>query len=239
VINVVHLTPHYGTGVGTVIRGYAVYQKKNYSKLYSHEYLSLENINSYTKNIFRKYNINFIDNLYYERKLLNKKILKADIVLVHWWNHPLLMDIIANHKFPKNRIVLWCHITGKIPPNCITNKIVNFPDKFIFTTPVSKQSNVFKNLSKKLKKKTSTIWSTAGIERVKIYPKKKTKIFNVGYIGNLDFTKLHPNFIKICEKSYEKNMIFTVIGKIVRNSLARQIRLSPIRDKIMLKGYVS
>ena len=238
-IKVLHLTPHYGTGVGTVIRNFAVYQKKNYKKYFSHEYFSLEHTNSYTKKIFNKNKIKFTENTYYNDNYLKKKISKADIVFIHWWNHPLLMDLLANKGLPSSRVVFWCHITGKIAPNCITEDILKFPDKFVFTTPVSKSIPIYLKLQKKDKKNISVIWSTGGIERVKIYKKKINKYFNVGYIGNLDFTKLHPEFIKICEKSYKKNVRFIVVGRIVNNSLLDQAKKSKIKNKIIFKGYVS
>jgi len=239
VIKVLHLTPHYGTGVGTVIRNFAIYQNKNYKNFFSHEYFSLEHANSYTKKVFNKSNIKFSEKTYYKKKYLKKKLSKADIIFIHWWNHPLLMDFLANQGLPSSRVVFWCHITGKNAPNCITEDILKFPDKFIFTTPVSKRVPTFLKLSEKIKKNISVIWSTGGIDRVKIYKKKINKYFNVGYIGNLDFTKLHPEFIKICEKSYKENIRFTVVGKIVNNSLLDQAKKSEIKNKIIFKGYVS
>ena len=237
-INVLHITPHFGTGVGTVLRNFAIYQKKN-TNLFFHEYLSLEHINIYTKKIFNQNKIKFTENAFYRKNFLKKKILKADIILIHWWNHPLLMDLLFNQGLPRSRVVFWCHISGKIAPNCITEDILKFPDKFIFTTPASKTCLPYTKIPKKIKNKISVIWSTGGTDRVKIYKKKKNKYFNIGYIGNLDFTKLHPKFVEICEKSSKKNIKFTVVGKIVNNSLLNQIKKSKIKKKIIFEGYVS
>ena len=238
-IKVLHLTPHYGTGVGTVIRNFAIYQNKNYKNFFFHEYFSLEYTNSYTKKIFNKNKIKFSEKVYYNINYLKKKISKSDIILVHWWNHPLLMDFLANQELPSSRVVFWSHITGKIAPNCITEDILKFPDKFVFTTPVSKSIPSFLKLPENIKKKMPVIWSTGGIDRVKIYKKKINKYFIVGYIGNLDFTKLHPEFIQICERSYKNNIRFVVVGKIVNNSLLDQATKSEIKNKIIFKGYVS
>jgi ankyrin repeat protein len=62
------------------------------------------------------------------------------------------MDLLANKGLPSSRVVFWCHITGKIAPNCITEDILKFPDKFVFTTPVSKSIPIYLKLQEKDKK---------------------------------------------------------------------------------------
>ena len=237
-IKIAHIIPHFGTGVGTVVRPFAEFNKDNLN--YMHQYFVLEDLNELTKIFFNKNKIKYFENCFNKKKFLLKKMKTFEIILIHWWNHPLLMYLLVKWKFPKNRMIIWCHITGQIAPNCFTKEILEFPDRFIFTTPISKKTTVYKNLSfKKQKERCGTIWSTGGIERVKILKQRKNKKFIVGYIGNLDFTKLNPNFVKMCEDAYKKNFVFIVIGKLVKNELSEQIKNSKIASKIILTGYVS
>ena len=237
-IKVTHITPHFGTGVGTVLRELSKKFNLNY-KNYKHKYLALDFINKETKRFFKKNQISFEENLFFKKKKLKDYVKQSDIILIHWWNHPMLMEILANLDLPKNRLLIWSHITGSIAPNCITKRIIQFSDFFILSTPMFKSSRIYKNLNNNLKKKISTIWSTGGIERVKVHKKKKSKIKVIGYIGNLDFSKLHPNFVKMCASLKNKNVIFKVIGKKTGSLLNHQINKYQMNNRIIMEGYVS
>ena len=76
-------------------------------------------------------------------------------------------------------------------------------------------------------------------EYVKIYKKERSEFFIVGYIGNLDYTKLHTNFVKMCEKASKKNTRFIIIGKKVNNSLLEEVKKSNQKNNFIFKGYVS
>ena len=217
VLEIVHITAHCGGGVGTVLQNYLKY--KNGDNSQKHKVISLDSINREAKILLKNIGVKFIDKIYKKHSILNQEVKGADIIVFHWWNHPLIMDVLVNVKLPACRIAIWSHISGTPPPNTFTNKLFEYPDIFIFTTPLSYLSPEYKTLSEKNKKRIRLIWSTGGVERLKRLKLTKHNYFHIGYIGNLDFTKIHPDFVNICKKVSLKDTRFTVIGPINKKIL--------------------
>jgi len=200
-LSILHITPHLGGGVGSVVLNW---MKKDNSG-YLHTIISLDKNNNKDwieiNNLCE--NVTIYDNCYIKeafKDFLNIKIEQADIVLIHWWNHPLLYDVIINFKWTTCRLLLWSHVNSLFPPYTIPEKLFDFVDYFIFTSPVSYECNEVKNLSDTNKEKLSVIWSTVGVEDFDNLERIQHSGFNVGYIGTVDFGKLNRNFINLCSK---------------------------------------
>lgn len=181
--NILHITPHLGGGVGQVLLNWLVFDKKN-----SHSIITLDFANDKAKNVCSKNKISL-----FSQPAINtvfELIKNADIVIIHFWNHPLLYDFIVKNELPPCRLIIWAHVSGLEPPNLITKKILNYPDKFIYTTPISLEI-----------KDNPTILSTGGIEHVINVQKKEHNGFNVGYIGTVDFAKMHPDYVSTLAKT--------------------------------------
>ena len=190
---ILHITPHLGAGVGTVVLHYLAKVAKNGK--YEHKIACLDYANENAKEISKKSGFVLFGDMRKNVSNLFKMIEAADIVLLHWWNHPMLFDLLVRQKLPKCRLVLWSHTSGYPAPINFTDKILKYPDIFVFTTPLSYKTEEVKRLPPRYRKKLRDIWSTGGLERVKNIKLKKHKGFNVGYIGTVDYTKMHPNFL--------------------------------------------
>lgn len=190
--NITHITSHVGGGVGTVIRGWLENDKSN-----THTVICLDTINQKTKQHAE-------DNGYPVRRALNRTIRKsfiewADIVVVHYWDHPLLYEFLSE-PLPDARVVFWCHKNFEIP-----QEHLGYPDMFVATSPVIDID--YSN------HKNTVIWSTGGIDRFLNIKKKKHKRFTIGYVGTVDYKKLHPDFIKMCNAIDIPNVRIIVIGE--------------------------
>jgi glycosyltransferase involved in cell wall biosynthesis len=236
-VRVLHITPHFGGGVGTVLLGYLLHSTKTDPSL-SHSVICLDYLNDPSKQILFQEGIPFKDRMYDTPGQICSQIEDADIVVVHWWNHPLLTDFLIRNPLPPCRLIIWCHITGSPAPNNLTPKILKYPDRFIFTTPVSYGDPEYKNLNESERQNVSAIWSTAGVERLQGIQLQAHEGFHVGYVGNLDPTKIHPDFIKLCKSINVPNVRFTVIGPI-NQSLVDQARDQNMLDKMTFTGYIS
>ena len=181
--NILHIAAHYGGGVGSVMRSW----KKN----------DLENNHTLT------YLNDIEENKTPYTKLFNIDMVKEyDIVLCHVWNHPAFFSFLVNTKIPKSRLIGWSHSSGLYPPYVLFNKLIDYFDDFVYTSPVSK----------KIAPDIKTIWSCTDISEYYNVKKKEHNNFNIGYIGTLDYCKLHPDFIKICKDIDSKNTRFIIIG---------------------------
>lgn len=208
-IKILHISPHLGGGVGRVLINYFCEAKKNI--LYSHTVFCLDYINENAKMILNKNKINYKENIKNDINMLLQIIPTYDIILIHWWNHPLLFNLLVRYKFPESRIIIWSHVSGKKAPNIFSNALFKLSDLFIFSTPESfliekvikykETNNIF-----------SHIWSTAGLSHLNKFNKKKSDTFKIGYIGTIDYAKIYPNFLNMLSKINIHNIEFIFCG---------------------------
>lgn len=63
--------------------------------------------------------------------------------------------------------------------------------------------------------------------------------FTIGYLGTLDFSKLHPNFVSMCKKVNIPNVKFLVVGRgYDKETLEQQVRDLDMQDKFEIVGFV-
>lgn len=191
-MNILHITPHLGGGVGTVVLNWLSEDHSN-----THTIITLDTANELASNICAKYSIALFEKS--DRSFIFENIKQTDIVVVHFWNHPLLYDLIIRSEFPPCRMVFWSHISGLQPPNVITDKILRYPDKFIYTSPVS--SEIIEN---------PVILSTGDISSFFEVELKPHAGFTVGYVGTVDYVKMHPQYIEVLSKTSSDK--FIIVG---------------------------
>jgi len=237
-IKILHITPHLGTGVGTVVLNYL--QKVKESEIFEHSIVCLDYANELAKSVAKASDFYLDGDMSKRPDELLKMIEASDVVLIHWWNHPLLTDFLVRQTLPANRLITWSHIQGSPAPNNFTPKTLKYPDKMIFTTPLSYEVKEVKDLFDQLSSHFGVVWSTGGVERLGWLKPTPHSGFNIGYIGSLDFTKMHPDFFEICNKIDIPNVKFVVVGgpndkaEFLRNK-ATEAGLS---EKFVFTGFV-
>ncbi|MEO0272291.1 MAG: glycosyltransferase family 4 protein [candidate division WOR-3 bacterium] len=209
-INVLHITPHLGGGVGTVILNWLQKEYENTDNEFFHEIATLEVSKNPLVKEFKEKGLYISEGFYEYWDNLKELIKSHDIVIVHWWNHPKLFDILVNMEFPPCRLIIWSHSSGLYPPYVIPIKLIEFSDLFIFVSPVSYEADEIKSLKEDLREKIDVVWSTFGSESFEGFQKKSHESFNIGYIGTCSYTKLHPEFIRMCSKINIPNSRFIV-----------------------------
>lgn len=232
---ILHISPHLGGGVGRVLLNYLSINKTN--EKYFHEIICLDRINPNSKNILEENSLNYIENCYNNTELILNKISETDIVVIHWWNHPFLYDLLIRNELPPCRLIFWSHVSGESAPNIFTNTLFDYPDLFVFTTPMSYLNK--KVLQYNDKSKFKDIWSTAGVEYTKNIIHKKHKDFIVGYIGTVDYAKMYPNFIKMCAKINIPNIKFIICGEgSSLDKMKKDVKNMGLDKKFIFTGYV-
>jgi len=237
-MKILHLSPHVGGGVGTVVLSYLEHVAQVTNDI--HKIICLDYINENAEDRLSIAGVEFKDELGKDHTAVLSEISNADLVVVHWWNHPLLYDFFVKASLPPCRLIIWAHISGSPPPNCFTEKIFNYPDIFVFTTPLSFYDPLYQALPESTKKKVRVIWSTGGVERLQKYNvgKLSSKTSQVGYVGNLDFTKLHPNFVEICDSIPLIGVEYVVIGP-ENKILTSLVEKSDHKKNYHLTGFIS
>ena len=235
-VSILHLTPHLGGGVGSVLLNYV--KEELHNDIFEHNIECLDAISIDTLRFVKSNQLKVNGLAYQNISILIKKIADADILLIHWWNHPLLYDFIIRNELPPTRLIMWSHVSGFNTPNTFNSRLLAYPDKFIFTTPLSFETKEERNCSDILKKNFRTIWSTSGVDHISAEHEKIKKGFKVGYIGTLDYAKLHPDFLKMCKKINIPSVKFIVCGDINADLVEEAASLG-LSEKVEFKGNVS
>lgn len=234
--NILHLTTHLGGGVGKVVLNY-LKKSKNHSK-FIHSIASLDYINEQAKEILNDIGVDYKDKLYLDFFGLIQTIKKYDIVLIHWWNHPLMYEFLVKYSLPKSRIIFWSHISGLYEPSNFTEPLFDYADKFVFTTPISFNTKIVQNLSDTKKAKLDFIWSSGGFEHIRNIKYKKHTNFNVGYLGTVDYSKLHKDFLEISNSIDINNIKFIVCGGNDEIRIKEESKKNGIEKKFYFVGKV-
>lgn len=162
--SVLHLTPHFGGGVGAVLLNYLA--KVSGSGRFVHRAVCLDYANEKALEAARRIGFDLAENMAADPLATLKAIGEADIVLVHWWNHPLLYDFLVRQSLPPARVVAWSHISGFHPPYVFTEALLRYPDMFVFTTPLSLDAPEVKEADNAVGRRFRAIWSTSGVDQV-------------------------------------------------------------------------
>lgn len=235
--NILHLTVHLGGGVGHVVLNYL--DKVKYNSKYTHKIASLDYINSSAKNRLNDIDIIYKDNLSKEYEVLISMISCTDIILIHWWNHPLMYEFLVKYSLPECRVIMWSHISGFYAPANFVKPLFDYSDRFIFTTPVSYDVDLIKELPGNHKNKLGSVWSTGGLEHVKTIKSKEHRNFNVGYLGTVDYSKMHKDFLNMSDSIDIDDIMFIVCGGDDEKNIKKYSKLKGIEDKFDFLGKVT
>lgn len=128
---------------------------------------------------------------------VTSQIESADIVQVHWWNSPE-MNLFLRRPLPATRMIGWFHVGGHVAPQVILAEHLNYFDRSIACSPHTALSPSFMNLAPLERlNRTNMIYGPADFERLHGIEPKAHAGFNVGYIGTVDFLKMHPDFVEL------------------------------------------
>lgn len=207
-MKVLHITPHFGGGVGQVLRAIL---PEFIAMGHSIIIASIEDINNPSQAFLSKQDIPFEQSIECNPNKLVDLVADADIVLVHWWNHPSLLHLLSTVHLPDARFVFWSHISGLTPPNGYSLSWLRAPEAFVFTTPLSHLAPEVEVAKRNDNKTFETVWSTSGIEALSehLLPQTERDLGFV-YCGNFDFSKMHQDFFKIA------HALFNATGQPIR-----------------------
>lgn len=235
---ILHITPHLPGGLERVLLSTLKYSNKENSP-FLHEIIILDekHLTNHTKKKFLKYN-KFI-HIRKEYDFIKKKICEADIVQVEYWNHPQIYEFLTNFRFPLCRLVLCSHVNGFSRPQIITKNAVDFSDIFLSTTKATRKHPLFiskKNIDRK--KKLKFVNYPVDFKRFgKITPKPHNE-FNISYIGSLNYSKLHKDFLKMSDAINLPKTNIIICGSGADRSKIKKEAKKYTKTKFQFKGFV-
>ena len=122
--SILHIAPHLGGGLDRVLLNY--FKKVKDDRFFVHEVACLDYANGHALEAANHIRLKLTDKMACQGQQLLAMIARADIVLIHWWNHPLLYDFLVRTQLPPCRVVMWSHISGCHPPYVFTPKMFSY-----------------------------------------------------------------------------------------------------------------
>lgn len=234
---VLHVTPHLGGGVGRVLMNYLLRARQ--TSRFEHDLVCLDYANDGAVAWAKTHRFPVEDRIASRWEDLRERMNSADIVLVHWWNHPLLFDLLVRRELPASRLIFWSHISGFHPPYVFSEKVLSYPDQFVFTTPVSFETDLVASASSSVRARMRAIWATGGLEHVCQVQARPHEGFQVGYVGTVDYAKLHPEFLDICSRIQIPGVRFVVCGGSSERTIRQQAVERGIAERFEFTGLIS
>jgi hypothetical protein len=155
--------------------------------------------------------------------MIEEEIANCDVLHVHFWNTPELYDALTR-QLPPARFLMTAHVLGSTEPHVLPGELYQLFDRVIATTPVTPGDYM--------------IPPAADFTRIACEAKRGDGKFTVGFIGSLDFCKLHPDYIRM-HLSIEGDYRVLVAGDGPDASkLRRQAEAAGIADRFEWFGYV-
>lgn len=237
-MKILHIAVHLGGGAGKAIAGIIPEGKRDNHTVILLEYPK----DSKYKEILDKKNIRILIAPF--KKEIYAEIEKADVVIMNWWGHPLMVRFLAEFDDSvKCRLVIWNHINGCTYPY-LPFSFLNLFSYVLFTSPHSYENTLWSEEEKRKIQSKSTLVYGMGDFRPETVSAKNNydnkKIFTVGYIGTLNYGKLSEDFIEWYERAAERvsDIRFVVAGS-MSEEVKWDIQRSKIEDKIESVGYVN
>ena len=175
-----------------------------------------------------------------DRNIIYKEIEKSDIVHINFWNTPEIYELLRS-DLPAMRLLIWYHISGDGSPQIITQKLMDFADINIASNP-----NTFNNLPllrdmllDEKYKKVRMVYDAADFARLDDFKVRKHKNFNVGYIGTVDFVKMHRNYVSMSSVIDIPDVKFIVCGGGIENLLREEAQSLGVAERFDFRGYVN
>lgn len=166
---------------------------------------------------------------------IKAEIMRADVVQFHFWNSAKLHALLAS-DLPACRLLVWCHVSGATPPHILPHWLPTLADTLVATARSTLLLPAFRTVDPN---RLEFIPGGADFSLLDGYETTEHAGFNVGYIGRLDFVKMHPDFVNMCAAARVPDIHFYICGDGgSREQLRRQAQDSGAKHRFTFHDFV-
>jgi len=234
-IKILHITAHLGGGVGNALSGLVLQSVSSRSNI-NHTIVTLE---EQQKPQF----IELIKGCGCElivcptTKCLRELIEASDIVQLEWWNHPATIKILCSQSLPHMRLIVWSHVSGLYNP-IIPSGLIRSAQQFLFTSSCSFAAKEVLNLPGEVTDRIGVVSSSGGFDGLPEHRDNGGVSLAAGYIGSLNFAKLHPCYVDFISAVNIPGFKVRLIGDVTNKDILEQQCLQSDRPGMLeFSGY--
>lgn len=161
----------------------------------------------------------------------------ADIVQFEFWNHPRLFACLAQTAFPAMRSVFWSHVSGLAKP-VIQPALIEEAGRFVFTTEASLRIPFIATLPATAQRNVAVINSGFGFANASRREPLRGKAPRIAYLGTVDFVKMHPGFFDAVDSLDGRDIHVAVWGSVdSTGAVAARARAMRHPERIHFGGH--
>ncbi len=166
---------------------------------------------------------------------LREEVAAADVVQVHFWNSPEIYRFLAS-ELPPLRLLVWFKVAGDRAPQVITPRLVEFADFCATTTPHTLTLPVMRRAARE--RRAANAFACADFDRLAGCEPRPHAGFNVGYVGTVNPTKMHPDYVAMSAAVDLPDVRFVVCGGGGQEQLQQQAARLGVGDRFELRGFL-
>ena len=162
-------------------------------------------------------------------------VAEADLVHLHFWNTPDLYAFLRS-AWPPARLVVWLHVAGDTAPQVVTPQLAAISDLLV---SVSDYTAALPAVRRSAAVPGAVIAAVPDLERLAGLAPRAHAGFNIGYIGTVDFEKMHPDFVALhADLDVPQARIIVCGSGGAYPRLRDQIAERSLRNQFELRGYL-
>ncbi len=170
-----------------------------------------------------------------DAEALTREITAADIVHLHFWNNPDLYGLL-HAAWPARRLLLWLKVLGEKPPQIVTPALVDYADMCVATSPHTLRLPAMQSAVDT--QRAAMVYGIADFDRLENVTPRPHATFNVGYIGTVNFSKMHDRYVPMSARIDVPNIRFIVCGNGDTSQLLHQAAQLDAAEKFIFNGFV-
>ncbi len=234
-MRILHIAAHLGAGVGKAIAGMAVFDSSNEHRIILIQEPAKDDqikrcMASGTEVIICP-----------SDEILIREAEEADVVIIDWWHHPLVYGALMKISAINARIVIWAHLNGIFYPK-LKIKFLDEFDACMYTSQASMNNPDWTQDERDHIAETgSLVYGMGDFDPASFEAKSDYCLGNetvIGYVGSLDYAKLHPDFVKWMKAIYDMvpGVRFMIAGDILPPIL-KDVEDAGLSDVVSFLGY--
>lgn len=150
----------------------------------------------------------------------------CDVILIHYWNHPLMAQFLSGVQLPPCRLLFWCHNSGLYEPHIIPNYLARMARKIVFTSRCSLKAPNIPFLATDKLDDISVVHSTRSLKdflAIGVQRPAPLKGKDLLYIGTVSMAKMHPASAEIFASLSRMGYVIRVVGGPDHEALATAV----------------
>lgn len=169
---------------------------------------------------------------------IRAEIMAADIVHLHYWNNPSISAFVKT-EWPAMRLLAWFKILGRHAPQVIGPHLLEWVDHAVATTPATLDLPAVKQVQRS--GQLAPIEVIPGItdpDRLRGIVARPHSGFNVGYVGTVNFSKMHPRFVPMSAAVRVPGIRFIACGPGAVDPLRDEAAALGAAERFEWRGFV-